>query len=142
MKRLYAGLLVFMAFFTIPLFSMGGKIPNIPMKTYPVTDIKDGEFLHFGLYKGGEKVIDEYFVTVKEKNGSGGFYYRVYEDIISASGGRKLSANYTDWPVSVLIDPAFGSTIESEAKFSTNNLKAYAKFRRRGFDLFTLSILP
>lgn len=114
--------------FTLGAFPMGGKIPNIPMKTYQITDIPDGEFLHYGQYMGGEKIINEYFVTIKEKNSSGGFYYHVYEDLLSATESRKLPENYTNWPVSLLIDPARGSTILSEVKLTTNDLKVFGNF--------------
>ncbi len=126
--KLFMEFLVFILFMGSFAFPLGGKIPEIPMKPYPVTEIKDGEFLHYGMYQGGEKTIDEYFVTIKEKKADGGFYYRVYEDIISPMGGRKLPENYTKWPVSVLIDPVRCSAIISEANLSTNELKDFANF--------------
>ena len=109
-------------------FPLGGKILDIPMKTYPSINIKDGEFLHYGMYSRGEKYVDIYYVTVKEKNASGGFYYRVYQDIISVSGGRRLPQKFSDWPVSVLIDPVHGSTVESAGNLTTNELKDFASF--------------
>ena len=100
-------------------FSMGGK-QLIPMKTYPVTDIKDGEYLRYGYYNGGEKVMDYYYVTRIVTNGKGGIYYRLYMNLISVSGNKKLPKNYSDWPISALIDPVRAQTIEAEGNLNTN----------------------
>ena len=119
---------LFLVLFAAGAFPMGGKLRNIPMKTCPEADIPDGEFLHYSQYIGGEKSIDEYFVTIKVKNDKGGFFYRIYEDIISPSGKRKLPAKYTDWPISVLIDPVRCTTLESIVNLKTNELKEFESF--------------
>jgi len=129
MKRLlcfFIGLLS--SFLAVSAFPMGGKIPNVPMKAYSAIDFPDGEFLHYGDYHEGEKVTDSYFVTRKEKNNRGGFYYRVYYNIVAVSSRRKLPQNYTNWPASFLIDPIQGSLIESTGNFDTNFLKDYESF--------------
>jgi hypothetical protein len=140
--KLFTVFLFLMVLVSIQAFSLGGKILDVPMKTYPSVKIKDGEFLHYGMYSRGEKYVDVYYVTIKEKNSSGGFYYRVYEDIIAVSGGRKLPGRYTDWPVSVLIDPVLGSTLESEGNLSTNELKDFASFGVGGLIYWHYQLYP
>ncbi len=99
---------------------------SVPMKTYPLTDIRDGEYLHYAEYMGGEKIQDQYYVTRKVTNGKGGFYYRIYFDLVTPSGNRYFPADYTQWPVQCLIDPVRGCTLESEGKLNTNDLKDFA----------------
>ena len=113
--------LLLLAFFEEGAFSMGSK-HLIPMKTYPVTDIKDGEYLRYGYYNGGEKVMDYYYVTRIVTNETGGIYYKLYMDIISVSGNKKLPKKYSDWPISALIDPVRAQTIEAEGNLNTNDM--------------------
>ena len=108
--------LFFIIFLKIEVFSMGSK-QLIPMKTYPSTDIPDGEFLRYSIYAGGEKNSDLYLVTKRVTDGKGGFYYRAYLNILSVSESKKPPENYTNWPVYYLIDPVSGSTIESEGHY-------------------------
>lgn len=114
--------LLLLAFIVIDCFSMGIK-QLIPMKTYPVTDIQDGEFLHYGYYAGGEKVSDNYYVTKKIKNEKSEVLYRMYNIIIPVLKGKKPPENYTNWPVSILIDPGLCSTIESAGHYDVKVTK-------------------
>ncbi len=121
---LLKAILLFIVFFSVAACTKdGGKI--LPMKTYPVTSIPDGEFLHYGVYSGGEKNMNYYYVKKKETNESDGICYRVHYDIISEPAGKRLPENYADWPVIVLIDPARGQTIESTGNLNTNILKDF-----------------
>lgn len=119
-KHLSVLILLLLTFCISFTFSMGGKIQIVPMKTNTAIDIPDGEFLHYGYYNGGEKVSDSYQVTRKATNGNGGFFYRIYMDFIPVSSGRKFPENYKNSPVSVLIDPVRGQTLESEGNLNTN----------------------
>ncbi len=104
--------ILFLIFLTCA-FPMGAKNEKIPLKPYPVIDIPDGEFLHYGNYSHSEKYGDTYMVIKKEANESGDFNYRIYKDDIRISGGKKLPENYKDWQSSFLIDPKRGSVLEA-----------------------------
>ncbi len=106
-------------FFTASLiavaFPMGGRVKNFPMKTYPGINIPDGEFLHYISYNGGDKSGDIYFVVRKINNGKGKFLYRIYLDMVPL--GEKPPENFTNWPVTYLIDPERAVTLESDAHY-------------------------
>ena len=55
---------------------------DIPMKTFTNIDIPDGEFLHYGYFRGGEKYLDYYIVTKKTMIDNK-LYYRIYENVLS-----------------------------------------------------------
>ncbi len=117
--RFIISILFLLVFIELDAFSMGSK-QIIPMKTYHFTDIKDGEYLRYGYYNGGEKVMDYYYVTRIVTNGSGDNYYRLYMDIIPVSGAKNLPENYSNWPISALVDPVRAQTIEAEGNLNTN----------------------
>ena len=123
MKRLlliYSGLFLLSTFFTTGVYPMGGKVESIPMKVYTNLNIQDGEFLRYGMYNGGDKVWDYYYVTRITNLREGGFYYRLYMDIIPPKGGKRLPADYTKWPIWALVDPIKAQTIEAEGNIATN----------------------
>jgi hypothetical protein len=97
------------------------------MKVYPALNIHDGEFLHYCFYIGGEKDTDFYYVTRIVTNGSGGYYYRIYVDIISVVSGKKFTYDYTKWPVTGLIDPVTATTLESEGNLKPEDTKSFSK---------------
>ncbi len=128
-----------------PLFALsiisacaeGGK--RFPVKTYPVI-IPEGEFLHYGDYIDGSKDMDYYQVTTRVTNGSGGYYYRLYFNMIPVAGGKKPDPDYTGWPVVTLFDPGRGLTIESEVNLDTNAMKDITKYwAKLGFSGFFYS---
>ncbi len=102
-------------FFTIQailLFSLANKIEKIPMKTYPVVNIPDGELLRYGNYIRGEKNSDTYYVTRLITN-ENGVLYRIYAN-------SNYTADYTNWISYYLIDPKQGTVLESCEHLSTN----------------------
>ena len=123
--RLLAGGILLISFFTVSACSILGN--QHPMKTYSSIEIPDGEFLHYGDYTNGAKAFDFYQVTKKIPNGNGGFYYRLYFNMVSVSG-EKLNENYINWPVITLFDPSKGITLEAIVTLNTNYWKNWEKF--------------
>ncbi len=115
---------------------------NGPMKIYSSPDIRDGEFLHWGMYNGGEKESDFYDVTRIVTNGKGGIYYRLYVDVISVKKGEKLSYEYTNWPVSCLIDPETASAIESVGNLKPDELQDFSKVGASGLVYWRYLLFP
>lgn len=120
--KYFLGVMLFIVFFITESFSMGSK-QLVPLKTYSVINIHDGEFLRYGIYNGGEKSSDLYMVTKKIIDANGKIFYRIYSDEITISSGKKLPGNYTNWPSFYLIDPSRGSLIESEVNYNTNDFQ-------------------
>ncbi len=114
--------ILFMALSVGVVFTMGSK-QLVPMKTYSVIGIPDGEFLHYGIYIGDEKSSDLYMVAKKVTDGNGKLFYLVYSDEITVSGEKKLPENYSNWPSFYLVDPARGSLIEAKVSYSTNDFQ-------------------
>ncbi len=115
------------------VYPMGGKVKIFPMKTYSYINIPDGEFLDYGVYTGGVKKEDIYYVIKKETNAKGGIYYRIYTDTISITNNKLIRKNYTNWPGFSIIDPKQGAVIEAEKYFDTNSL---ADFSAVGGNIF------
>ena len=115
---------------------------NTPMKPYAKVDIPDGEFLHYAIYSSGEKTVDEYFVTRIETNGSGGFNYRIYEDLIPVKSRRKLSPVYTGWPVFMLVDPSRASALETGGNLKGSELEDFASTGVKGIVYWNYRLFP
>ncbi len=123
--RLIFGGILLITFFTVSACTIMEN--QQPMKTFPAIEISDCEFLHYGDYVDGSKAFDFYQVTKKITNENGGFYYRLYFNIVSVSG-EKLNENYTNWPVITLFDPIEGLTLEAIVTLNTNYWKNWEKF--------------
>jgi hypothetical protein len=136
-------ILTTLAFFLITACTGGHKM-TAPMKTYAKIDIPDGEFLHYGFYISGDKIFDTYQVARKVTNDSGGLCYRLYLNTVSINGKRKYNPDYRNWPISILIDPEKGQTIESTGRFDTNELQdpAFKIYGYGGLFYFDYKLFP
>ncbi len=128
MKQGLRVLFVLSLLITVFMFDSCSKkgINFIPKKVFSVINIPDGEFLHYGTYFGGDKILDQYFVTKIETNLNGGINFRIYCNFISVSDTKNNPGYFTNWPMVMIIDAASGSVIESEGKLSTNTLQLQA----------------
>ena len=115
---------------------------NTPMKPYAKVGIPDGEFLHYAIYSSGEKTVDEYFVTRIETNGSGGFNYRIYEDLIPVKSRRKLSPVYTGWPCIHAGRPVKGFGPGNRGEFEGERTRGFRFNRRQRHRLLELQAFP
>ncbi len=102
------------------------------MKSCNNNEIPDGEYLHYGTYKGGEKTADQYFVSRRISNAQGGFFYRIYFDIINISDHKKPPADYAKWPAYLIADPKKAQVIESEGSFSPLDSKNWSSIGGSG----------
>ncbi len=101
----------------LTMFSCG-KLTYLPLNSSANLAIKDGEFLHYVQYAGGEKNKDVYFVTKIISNQSK--YAKIYQQGISPGKNEKLPSYYTNYLVHYLVSLNEGSLIESEGTYSTN----------------------
>ncbi len=117
MPRFYLDNILILIMF---LIFTGCSLAKTPMKTYSSIDIPDGEFLHYVVYSGGEKIGDSYMVIKKGTGPDSRLLYRIYKNEIRISSGKSLPGNYRDWPSYCLIDPRLGSVLEWEETYDTN----------------------
>ena len=121
----FIGILSFMVVVSTKAFSWGDKQLD-PTDIYTNLNIPDGEFLRYGVYLKNKKYMDMCFVTKKEINTKGEDLYRIYSTYILASNSKTLTENYTNWPISCVIDPKLGSVIESGGSFySKDDMKIF-----------------
>ncbi len=114
----------FCSFLVAAVFSMGGKVENIPIKPYSRINIHDGEFLKYVNYEDGGGIGGVFYqVTRIETNKAGNILYRIYQCILSAKDFKKSPGYYKNWPSYYLIDPKLGSVIESLTVYNTNDTK-------------------
>ena len=110
--RLCVVVLLFMIFVMGSVFPLGGGEKQ-PAKLKKFIDIPDGEFLRYGMYTGGEKMSDAYYVTVHETDEKGKLFYFIYQDVIPYPEGEgKLDEDYTKWPTLYVVDPEIGSVVK------------------------------
>ncbi len=104
--------ILFQTFISGFVYSMAGKVENIPLKPVQNPLIQNGEFLKYGRYKNGEKFADLYFVTILTNTKKYGRCAWIYNETIFTDRDRELPINYTNYNGFAIISLDTGSLLE------------------------------
>ena len=100
----------------LPLFAMGGKIADVPLKPSAGLAIADGEFLQYTQTIHGEKNLDVYFVTRFLSNRTAVIYQQGIRNPLK----EKLPENYTNYSSHYLVSLDRAALMESVGNYNTN----------------------
>jgi hypothetical protein len=87
----------FILFIAISITGCGSLKESQSLKLYDNMPVPDGEYLRYGKYQGGEKIVTIYFVTRFENANNKAEAY-CYMDAIKAGSGEILPEDYKDYP--------------------------------------------
>jgi hypothetical protein len=91
---------------------------NPPFKPYDRIPVPDGEFLQYGKYIGGEKVVTINFISKIISNHNNETVLLNYMDAVRAKSGDRFPENYKDYCSRRTISLKTGSLIELTYDFS------------------------
>ncbi len=103
-------------------FPMASKISDIPMSASVNLDIRDGEFLHYSFYAGGEKASDIYYVSRLSGKGSEGRDL-IYFQAVKSGSDKILPKNYSNFSAHYLISISRGSLLEALGNFDPESAR-------------------
>lgn len=104
------------------LFPMASKIADVPMSAAADLDIRDGEFLHYGFYAGGEKASDIYYVSRLSGKGNDATDL-IYFQAVKSGSDKILPKNYSNYSAHYLISLSRGSLLEALANFDIESAR-------------------
>jgi hypothetical protein len=122
-KILIIGFFVIAVIFILPpsvIFSMGQKIEMIPMKPGKLK-IRDGEFLQYASYTGGEKVKDVYILSKTRKDNRGPLV-DIYLEYKLLSDKKPIPVSFTNYEQKITVSLDKASMVENIKIRATNNI--------------------